>query len=124
WIHLDTTTMKAILVRTITHPAALSVPSQGNAQALDNGNTFVGWGQLGRVSEFDPQGALVFDATLAGGNHTYRGYRFQWSGRPDTLPTAIARHTGHRTTTIHVTWNGATDVARWLILAGRSAVKL
>ena len=25
----------------------LSVPSQGNAQALDNGDTFVGWGQLG-----------------------------------------------------------------------------
>src|SRR5207245_6424844 len=97
WIHLDTTTMKATLVRTITHPTALSAPSQGNAQALDNGDTFVGWGQLGRVSEFDPQGALVFDATLAGGNHRYRGYRFQWSGRPDALPPPTAARLGHRT---------------------------
>ncbi len=94
WIHLDVATMTATLVKAITHPAALSVPAQGNAQALDNGDTFVGWGELGRVSEFDPQGKLVFDATLPGSDDTYRGYRFQWAGHPDTLPTAIARHTG------------------------------
>lgn len=124
WIHLDTATMKATLVKSITHPAALSVPSQGNAQALDNGDTFVGWGQRGRVSEFDPQGKLVFDATLPAGNDTYRGFRFEWTARPDTLPTATAHHTGRRQTTVDAVWNGATDVARWRILAGRSAAKL
>jgi hypothetical protein len=100
------------------------VPAQGNAQALDNGDTFVGWGELGRVSEFDPQGKLVFDATLPGSDDTYRGYRYRWTGNPDTLPTAIARHTGRRKTTVHAIWNGATEVARWRILAGRSAAKL
>lgn len=124
WIHLDVGTMTATLVKAITHPAALSVPAQGNAQALDNGDTFVGWGELGRVSEFDPQGKLVFDATLPGSDDTYRGYRFQWTGHPDTLPTAIARHTGRVKTTVHAIWNGATDVARWRILAGRTATHL
>jgi hypothetical protein len=124
WIHLDTATMRATLVKAITHPAALSVPAQGNAQALDNGDTFVGWGELGRVSEFDPQGKLVFDATLPGSDDTYRGYRFQWTSHPDTLPTAIAQHAGRRKTTVHAIWNGATEVARWRILAGRSAAKL
>jgi hypothetical protein len=124
WIHLDTATMTATLVKAITHPAALSVPSQGNAQALDNGDTFVGWGQLGRVSEFDSQGKRVFDATLPGGNNTYRAYRFEWSAQPDTLPTATARHTGRVKTTVHAIWNGATDVARWRILAGRTATHL
>jgi outer membrane protein assembly factor BamB len=124
WVDLDTATLAATLVKAITHPAALSVPAQGNAQALANGDTFVGWGELGRVSEFDPQGKLVFDATLPGSDDTYRGYRFQWSGHPDTLPTAIARHAGRRKTTVHAIWNGATEVARWRILAGGSAAKL
>jgi hypothetical protein len=124
WIRPDTATMSATLVKAITHPAALSVPAQGNAQALDDGDTFVGWGQLGRVSEFDPQGKLIFDATIAGGNDTYRGYRFQWTGQPDTLPTATARHRGRRMTIVHAIWNGATGVARWRVLAGRRASKL
>ena len=124
WVHLDTATMKATLVKEIAHPGGLSVPSQGNAQALDNGDTFVGWGQLGRVSEFDPAGKLIFDATLGSGNNTYRGYRFQWAGTPDTRPTASARHKGHRKTVVDAVWNGATAVARWRILAGRGAKRL
>jgi hypothetical protein len=124
WIHLDTATLTATLVKAIAHPAGLTVPSQGNAQALDNGNTFVGWGELGRVSEFDPEGKLLFDAALGSGHETYRAYRFEWSGRPDTPPTARARRTAHRTTTVHAIWNGATGVRRWRILAGRSATKL
>ena len=121
WVHLDTATMTATLVKAITHPAALSVPAQGNAQALHNGDTFIGWGELGRVSEFDPQGKLVFDATLPGGDDTYRGYRFEWTGQPDTLPTATAHDAGRRTTMVHAIWNGATAVARWRILVGRTA---
>jgi arylsulfotransferase ASST len=124
WVHLNTATMNATLVKEITHPGGLSVPSQGNAQALDNGDTFVGWGQLGRVSEFDPAGKLIFDATLGGGNNTYRGYRFQWNGRPETRPTASARYKGHRKTVVEAVWNGATAVARWRILAGRGAKRL
>jgi len=124
WIHLDAGTMSATLVRAIEHPSGLSVRSQGNAQELVNGDTFVGWGERGKLSEFDPQGKLIFDAAIPGGNDTYRGYRFQWSGQPNTRPIATARHTRHRKTTVHAVWNGATGVARWRVLAGRRATRL
>jgi hypothetical protein len=83
WIHLDQRTKTATLVRSIEHPAGLLAGSQGNAEALDDGNTFVGWGATGRVSEFDQDGALLFDATVPAGWDTYRGYRADWDGETD-----------------------------------------
>ncbi|GAA3526570.1 hypothetical protein GCM10022222_06950 [Amycolatopsis ultiminotia] len=76
WVKLDERARTATLVRSVRHPDSLSAPSQGNSQALPNGDTFVGWGQLGRVSEFGPDGRLRFDATLPAGYDTYRAYRF------------------------------------------------
>lgn len=122
WIHLDAVAKTATLVRAVTHPSSISATSEGNAQALDNGDTFVDWGDQRGVSEFDPRGGLLFDATIVGGA-SYRGYRFGWSGQPDTGPTATARR-GRRSTTVDAIWNGATAVARWRILAGATAKKL
>lgn len=126
WIHLDLGRMSATLAKAITHPNGWSAASQGDAQGLDNGDTFVGWGDTGRLSEFDPQNALLFDALLPG-EQTYRAYRFAWSGQPDARPKATARRTRHgrrRQTTVHAIWNGATDVVRWRLLAGRSSKRL
>ena len=78
WLKLDPSTKTATLIRSINHPDHLSVLSQGSAQLLDNGNTFVGWGEPGRFSEFDPNGHLIFDATLPKGYDSYRAYRFRW----------------------------------------------
>ncbi len=124
WIHLDMATATATLVKALNNPAGLSVESQGNAQALGNGDTFVGWGQLGRVSEFDPQGKLLFDALLGAQNDTYRAYRADWAGQPDTQPTAMARTNADGTTTVHAIWNGATQVVAWRVLAGPNATAL
>jgi hypothetical protein len=107
-----------LLVCKKRHPDGLSAGSQGNAQALDNGNTFVGWGQTGRFSEFDPSGNLLFDAGVPAGYDTYRAYRHVWHARPDSPPTATARRNGDGTTTVHALWNGATDVARWVVVGG------
>ena len=122
WIHLDLTTMSATLANELTHPSGWSALSQGNAQELTNGDTFVGWGDTGRLSEFDPQKGLLFEGLLPHAQ-TYRAYRFMWSGQPGTPPTATARRSGrkrHRTTTVHAIWNGATGVVRWRVLAGSS----
>src|SRR5262249_50866095 len=83
---------------------------------LDNGNTFVGWGQTGRFSELDPSGNLLFDASVPAGYDTYRAYRHVWHARPQTPPTATARRNADGTTTVHAIWNGATDVARWVVI--------
>src|SRR3954454_4695283 len=62
WVRRDLARHTATLIRAFEHPDGLSAGSQGNAQGLDNGNTFVGWGQTGRFSEVDARGTLLFDA--------------------------------------------------------------
>jgi hypothetical protein len=118
WLRRDPRTLTATLVRAFEHPDGLSAPSQGNSQAQDNGDTFVGWGQTGRFSELDPGGALLFDASVPAGDDTYRAYRFPWHARPSTRPTATAQRNADGTTTVHAIWNGATDVERWYVVGG------
>jgi hypothetical protein len=78
WLRLDPSAKTAALIRSIAHPDHLSAISQGSAQLLDNGNTFVGWGEPAHFSEFDSNGRMIFDATLPKGYDTYRAYRFRW----------------------------------------------
>jgi plastocyanin len=118
WVQHDDTTMTATLVRSIQHPDGLSVPAEGDGQALSNGDTFVGWGILGRYSEFDPNGNLIYDASLPPGYNDYRSYRFPWAATPTGSPSVLAQANGDGTTAVHAVWNGATQVATWTILGG------
>jgi hypothetical protein len=118
WVQHDDTTMTATLVRSIQHPDGLSVPAEGDGQALSNGDTFVGWGILGRYSEFDPNGNLIYDASLPPGYNDYRSYRFPWAATPTGSPSVLAQTNGAGTTAVHAVWNGATQVATWTILGG------
>jgi len=116
WIKVDPSTRSAELVRSIQYPNGLSVASQGSAQALNNGDTLIGWGVTGRFSEFDPGGHAVFDAVTPSGDDTYRAYRFVWHGDPTTKPTATARRDVDGSTIVHAIWNGATDALSWDVL--------
>ena len=58
----------------------------GNAQVLGNGNVVVGWGSEPFVTEFAPDGAIVFDAKLPPGGQNYRAFRFPWVGRRSRRP--------------------------------------
>jgi hypothetical protein len=115
WVHTDEVNKTTTLERWFKHPDNLSAGSQGNSQALDNGDTFVGWGALGRFSEFDHDGNLLFDAAFPTGYDTYRAYRFDWVGAPDTSPIATVQ-TSSGGTTVHAIWNGATEVASWDVI--------
>ncbi len=119
WLRHDARSGTATLLRSIEHPAGLSAGSQGNSQALDNGDTFVGWGATGRFSEFDSEANLLFDAHVPEGDDTYRAYRHVWRGEPDTVPVATAQGNADATT-VHAIWNGATEVERWTVLGGAS----
>jgi hypothetical protein len=79
WLKFDLSAKTATLIRSMAHPDHLSAISQGSAQALDNGNTLVGWGQTAHFSEFDSHGRMIFDAVLPKGYDTYRAYRFRWT---------------------------------------------
>jgi Arylsulfotransferase (ASST) len=122
WVRHDDVRKTATLERWFKHPDNLSAGSQGNAEALDNGDTFVDWGALPRFSEFDRDNNLVFDAVFPAGYNSYRAYRYRWVGTPDTVPTATGETTDSGDTVVHATWNGATEVVRWEVLdvsAGR-----
>ena len=78
-VKLNPWTKVATLVASDNQPEGLSAASQGNAQTTANGDLFVGWGILPYISEFDPQGNLVFNAELPAGVNTYRAYLLPWS---------------------------------------------
>jgi hypothetical protein len=77
-VKLDFQRHTATLVRSENQPAGLQATSQGNAQPGPGGRTFVGWGALPYLSEFDRSGAVVFNAKFPTGVNTYRAYRFDW----------------------------------------------
>jgi hypothetical protein len=124
WVKRDETAMTATLVRSIQYPDALISGFMGSAQGLSNGDTMIGWGEPGRFSEFDASGQLTFDAELASGYNTYRAYRFPWVGTPTTSPTVTVRQNADGTMTVHVLWNGATEVAKWQVLGGAASSAL
>ena len=120
-LNLDEQTMTATLLQQFTHPKVLS-GSQGSVQKLPNGNVFVGWGEIPRVSEFDSEGRLLFDALLGKDYQSYRAYRLPWSAVPDE-PPAVAVSGGPRGR-IYASWNGATGARSWRLLGGSTPESL
>jgi Arylsulfotransferase (ASST) len=121
-LRIDTKTKTATLVQSFANGTLTG--SQGNAQVLPNGDTFVGWGAVPRMTEFSPTGMVVFDATFTKGDDSYRAYRFAWSGSPSTRPAVAAAKGGGESATLYASWNGATAVTRWQALAGVDADNL
>jgi hypothetical protein len=113
------------LVRSYRHPKKLLAPFEGNAQVLPNGDVFVGWGAWPYMTEFSRSGKVLFDAYFGHGKppgqdaDSYRIYRFPWHGRPTDKPVVVVGDD-----TAYASWNGATELARWRVLAGASADKL
>jgi hypothetical protein len=107
------------------HSAALSSGSQGNIQQLTNGSMFVGWGAAPYFSEFSASGQLLFDGHMHGSYQSYRTYRFPWTGTPTSPPAiaAVAASPGGPAT-VYASWNGATLLASWRVLAGPSPTQL
>ena len=124
-LRADTAAKKATLVRSYHHPQRLLAPFEGNAQFLPNGNIVVGWGAQPYVSEFSRSGALLFDAYFGDGKppgmdaDSYRAYRFAWRGHPTDRPVVVVAGDA-----AYASWNGATDVVRWQVLAGPAAGQL
>ncbi len=119
-VALNFKTHQARLLAAYTHPSPpLLAPSQGNMQTLADGNAVVGYGGVSAISEFAPGGSLLFDAHLPLDMSFYRAYRFPWNGRPASPPAVLANlnDTGEDTI-VHMSWNGATEVASWRVLAG------
>lgn len=124
-LDLDTTRMRATLRRQYVHPdPRLLAWAMGNVQMLPGGRVFVGWGTDPYYSEFSADGRLLLDGRLAKGSWSYRAFSFPWSGHPAQRPAVAARSRPGGGTTVYASWNGATDVHAWTVLAGTSASSL
>ncbi|HEX5853477.1 MAG TPA: arylsulfotransferase family protein [Solirubrobacteraceae bacterium] len=120
-IALDLAARRARLASVYTHrnPPLLAA-SQGNAQTLANGNTLVGYGGVPAISEFAKDGSLLFDAHQPFDMSFYRAFRYPWTGRPLSPPAVLAsRNNTGEETVVHASWNGATEVSSWRVLAGK-----
>jgi hypothetical protein len=117
-LRLDEEAKTATLVREYIHPTGILSISQGNMQVLPNGNVFIGWGSAPVFSEFDAEGNLLFNGRFPQGANSYRAYRFPWVGTPTVPPdTAVEPGLGNDLT-VYASWNGATEVVEWEVLAG------
>ncbi len=123
-VALNLTNMSATLVHEYDHSPATSAAFEGGVQALPSGDAFLGWGQQPYMSEYAPNGQQDFDARFIAFTSSYRAYRFPWHAQPQTTPALALTSAADGTITPYASWNGATDVAGWRVLAGDSASRL
>ncbi|HEV7585703.1 MAG TPA: arylsulfotransferase family protein [Solirubrobacteraceae bacterium] len=98
--------------------------SQGSMSELAGGNWLLGYGRLPDFTEFGPDGRVLFDATLGSGVQDFSVGLSQWVGHPLTRPSVLARRRARDRVEVRVSWNGATEVRSWRVLAGRAPQEL
>jgi hypothetical protein len=123
-VDVDEDAMSAKLAREYTYPDKLLCETQGNVQVLPNGNVFVGWGSEPVYSEFDADGKLLFSAAFPTESESYRAFRLQWSGQPTDDPAMAVESGPEEEVTLYASWNGATEVTTWQVLAGSAPDQL
>lgn len=112
------------LVKRFANPTkTLLASSQGNTLALPGGDWLLGYGGLANFTEFDSAGHVLLDGTLGKNVQDFRTYLSPWSGQP-TYPPVVAAESAGGAVTVQASWNGATNVASWQVLAGSSAESL
>jgi hypothetical protein len=118
-LRVDEAARTATLISQIRHPGRVLGASQGNAQTLADGSVVVGWGGRNPLfSQFDANGRLLFDARFRDPDaESYRAYRLPWSATPASRPALAARRRGSGMV-VYASWNGATAVAAWRVVAG------
>ncbi|HEY4812469.1 MAG TPA: MFS transporter [Solirubrobacteraceae bacterium] len=95
----------------------------GDTQPLANSNTFVGWGSAPYFTEYSATGKLLLEAEFPGNDLSYRTMVEPWVGMPLSAPAGVARSSAGKTT-VYASWNGATQVVSWRVLAAGGAGKL
>jgi hypothetical protein len=118
-IALDMKAKRASFVREYLAPAPRTGWAMGNMQQLEDGGVLVGWGTDGSYTEFDKAGRVRLDARFADGSVSYRAFRFELDARPRGRPATWVVQNADGTMTIYVSWNGATGVAAWQVVAGK-----
>ncbi len=120
----DTSGHTVSLVKAFTNPSrTLLASSQGNTLSLPGGNWLMGYGGLPNFTEYDSSGHVLLDGTLGKNVQDFRTYLAPWSATAPGRPSLAAKAAGGAAT-VAASWNGATSVASWRVLAGASSGSL
>ncbi len=121
---VDEDAMRVTLGHQYVHPGKpLLAVAMGSAQLLPDGNMLAGWGTNAYFSEFSTDGKLLIAGRMTTANASYRTFTYPWTGHPAGPPDVAARHRPGGAT-VYVSWNGATEVASWTVLAGNTPSSL
>jgi len=121
----DTSGHTVSLVQQFVNPSkTLLAASQGNTLSLAGGNWLLGYGGLPNFTEFDSAGHVLLDGTLGKNVQNFRTYLSPWSATAPGRPAAVVKAAGSGAASVAASWNGATDVASWRVLAGASSSSL
>ncbi|KAI3390989.1 hypothetical protein diail_8283, partial [Diaporthe ilicicola] len=96
----------------------------GSMTRLPNGNTLVGWGKTGCLTEYDEEIRPVFEACLLdeGRPALYRAHKSsQWVGHPSGKPSILSYSKSGEKTAVYLSWNGATGIHSWRIFGSIEA---
>ena len=120
-LRLDTITRRAALVGSYPHHPSYYAQFLGSMRLLPNGNALVDWGSPDAYfTEFSRSGRELLNVTWPGEQQSYRTlFTDTWVGSPYYPPSGAVRGQ-----TVYASWNGATQVARWKVLAGSSTSAL
>lgn len=95
----------------------ISSQSQGSMQVLENGHILLGYGYSAAWTEFGADGEVLCEVNFGprelferGDIISYRTFKQKWVGMPSTAPDVALSGT-----TAAVSWNGATEVATWVL---------
>ena len=118
-LRLDEEAMTATLEEKFDQPNRMWAETQGSAGWHQDGGAIVGWGSLGAFTRFAGDGSVVLDGHIAPNYDSYRAYLARWDGQPETQPAVDVRREGGQIA-VAASWNGATAVRSWQVLAGSS----
>lgn len=119
-LKLNTTSHTASLVAAYGRSLKRASAYLGSMQLLPGGNALLGFGSLPYFSEYSKAGKLLLDAVWPGKDQSYRAlFSSSWVGTPYFPPRGAVRTVNGRTT-VYASWDGATQVTRWGVLAGRN----
>jgi hypothetical protein len=115
-------------VATLVHAYTAAPPqlatSRGSMQVLPDNDVFIGWGEAPAFSEFGRHGRQLFIGSFNAPFRAYRTYRYQWWGQPATPPSISVSPVASGSAVVYASWNGATTVSSWRVLAGAAPTSL
>ncbi|HUB72689.1 MAG TPA: MFS transporter [Solirubrobacteraceae bacterium] len=122
-LKLDQADKRATLIAQYGAQRGLNSYYLGDTEPLGDGNVFVGWGSEPFFSEYSRSGKLLLEGEFPGPDLSYRATLGQWVGLPLSKPAGAARSAGGRTT-VYASWNGATELASWRVLAAAGSARM